>query len=751
MRKAIAVIMLIFIGINLVSCSNDANSLKESSFTYNVHDLLNNISTPEIERMMMNSNSELVLTALIAPAEESGEPLYKLKYQHLDSGGQILTEKEVQLFNSNKYSFDSIEYALDSQDNLYIISDFFNEEQCLRKLDVYDLTGNKIKEKEINLAEDERGHHDHDQHEHDEDLGHDECCEDHNIYNKAVVDKDGRIYILKNDYIEVFDENMNLITTIDDKKYILIDIDDKGNIVLTSAADKDDFSIELLVEKFGSMEGKATLSKKLNIFALPNAIQYWKNSIYLVDQDKMIKYDLDSGKEEGLFNYLDYVAMRSCNQINIDKNGIIYLCGVSYDEKPLLYNFSKTSDNINSGKKEIVIQTDVVEEHIKVAARKFETINKDISIKIIENFEVSKEEYEKSVAKDLMAGKGPDMLYGDWSYKNYADKDLLEDLDNYIDEANKGHYLENVMDAVKINNKQYLFPVSFDFYAMYANEKILNEKGIKIDDKNWTWEEFFSIAKELSKDTGGTKYYALRNDDAKYLTYHILQSNISNLLDLNRNSDYLISLLDNLKELNSPEISYSDESTEDFVISSEDANIMRNIAFVCSNAYSYGTIDLLFGDIFNEGYKMFLLPKAEKNNDIYGFLPRTCAINKNSPYKSEVWEFIKFISSEEFNNNIVPFDYFSSNKKYNQKMREFYKTGELAIGEGDKKVVANKVEPLVIEKTDEIISELNYNYFYNNDIVYTICDDVISFIDGKTSSKETANIIRNKIESYLKE
>lgn len=750
MRKAVAVIMLIFIFTNLMSCSNNEETLRESTLTYIVKDLSDFISNQTIEKIMTTSNNELVLTNLIGPIEESGQHLYKLKYYHTDSGRKVLTEKELPLLSLNEYSFDSVDCALDSQDNLYIIINYFNEQQCFKKLDVYDLRGNKVKEKHIVFSEDESSHLEHVHHVHDE------YCDHVNIFNKVAVDKYGHIYILKNDYIEVFNDDLNLIRTINDKDYILVDIDDNGDIILVSTENQSDLKVELLIEKFSSIEEKAIYSSKLNANMMPNAMHYYQNSIYLVNQKKITRYDLDSEKEEALFDYLDYIAMRSCSQINVDKNGAIYLGGMSYEDKPLLYRFEENSGQKKISKKEIIIQADAVEEHIKVAARKFEKINTDISIKIIENMGKSKEEYEKPIAVELLAGKGPDMLYGDWSYNNYVDKNLLEDLDKYINKENEELYVRNILDVVKINNKQYVFPVSFAFYAMYANEKILKEKGIEIDDNNWTWEDFFRITKEISDNTEGTKYYALRNGDISSVVYNFLQSNINYFLDTDGkiadfNNDYFISILERLKELNSPQVSHPDESTGNFSLALTDRNKMRDVAFVFSYEYSYAPQRFTLNEIFNEGYKMLLLPKSDKGDNLYGFMPRTCAINKNSPYKSEVWEFIKFISSEEINHGEIPLDIFSINKKNNEKLSNYYRTGEFTTPEGEKLVFDIKINPSIIDKTDEIISKLDYNYFYNNDLVYSIYDEVLSCIDGKTSSKEAAKIIQNKIELYLKE
>jgi len=75
---------------------------------------------------------------------------------------------------------------------------------------------------------------------------------------------------------------------------------------------------------------------------------------------------------------------------------------------------------------------------------------------------------------------------------------LVEPIDDYLTSDDKADIYPNLLDAVKLNGKTYAWPLWVPPVAMYLNLDIFQERGITPPGNNWTYEEFVTIAQQLT-------------------------------------------------------------------------------------------------------------------------------------------------------------------------------------------------------------------------------------------------------------
>ncbi len=101
-------------------------------------------------------------------------------------------------------------------------------------------------------------------------------------------------------------------------------------------------------------------------------------------------------------------------------------------------------------------------------------------------------------------GDMPDVF---WMHSNeavkYMSNDILLDLTDKINASEKlemDKFPQDLKDMYTYNGKTYAVPKDMDTIAMWYNKTMFDEAGIPYPTEDWTWDEFYEIAKKLTKD-----------------------------------------------------------------------------------------------------------------------------------------------------------------------------------------------------------------------------------------------------------
>jgi multiple sugar transport system substrate-binding protein len=141
----------------------------------------------------------------------------------------------------------------------------------------------------------------------------------------------------------------------------------------------------------------------------------------------------------------------------------------------------------------------------------------DYTMKVIEMYEKKNpnvkitaeyanwDDYWKKLAPMASASQLPDVIQMDTAYLfQYGKKDQLEDLTQYIKDGtiDSSAIDENAISGGMIADKLYGFTLGSNVLTVISNDDMLKEADIKMDDENWTWDDFEKIALDFQKATG---------------------------------------------------------------------------------------------------------------------------------------------------------------------------------------------------------------------------------------------------------
>ena len=134
----------------------------------------------------------------------------------------------------------------------------------------------------------------------------------------------------------------------------------------------------------------------------------------------------------------------------------------------------------------------------------FEAEHPNVKVKYTSG--IIKSDYSKWLSNRALSGDLPDvfMVMRD-DLSTFADIGMLDDLNDDIQsdttfDAKK--YYSTSYETGNIGGHQFALPYESVPTLMFVNQTFINENHITIP-KNWTWDDFYSICSQLTKDTDG--------------------------------------------------------------------------------------------------------------------------------------------------------------------------------------------------------------------------------------------------------
>ena len=109
-------------------------------------------------------------------------------------------------------------------------------------------------------------------------------------------------------------------------------------------------------------------------------------------------------------------------------------------------------------------------------------------------------------------GTLPDVF---WMHSNtvqmYMDYDLLLDLTDYVakdDAIDLNNYYQGIVDLYTrdSDNKVFALPKDHDTIALLYNKAIFDQYGVEYPNDNWTWEDMYEAAKQITEKSEGSVY-----------------------------------------------------------------------------------------------------------------------------------------------------------------------------------------------------------------------------------------------------
>ena len=397
-------------------------------------------------------------------------------------------------------------------------------------------------------------------------------------------------------------------------------------------------------------------------------------------------------------------------------------------------------------------------------------------------------DYISKINTALMSGGGADLFAMDiLPFYKYAENGQLEDLQKYMDldtEFNMDNYRKNIIEALKYNGGQYIFPLDYSFNYYEYDESLFDEDGInKLQaSESFSNEQLVEIAAGLFEadpaephEMFGMKGY-MNTSLGTSMFNELFLENYSGFIDIqNRKASFtdgaFSQLLDTIK----------DWEDKGYILPSDSAEVsLDDFTASTDNQYYYklkDNIELLLRYLRKEGWKLSLptagIKPSTDNNDIIAGMQAVAngsarfsysqayGMNANSKNKRLAWEFIKFMSSQEIQETLQLYPGSLTGLPINNEARLSKAKdgiiGELFIQSGEssanKELTEAQQEALdEYVKTVESFSDMLNTYpIMDTTIDSVINSEVKQFFDGKKSSEDTAKAIQSKAELYLNE
>ncbi|ASR48255.1 sugar ABC transporter substrate-binding protein [Paenibacillus kribbensis] len=125
------------------------------------------------------------------------------------------------------------------------------------------------------------------------------------------------------------------------------------------------------------------------------------------------------------------------------------------------------------------------------------------NVKIVEEY-ANWDDYWKRLAPMAAASQLPDVIQMDRAYLfQYGEKGRLDDLTPYLKNGtiDTRSIDENAISGGRIAGKLYGFTLGSNVLSVITNDNLLKEAGIKIEDENWTWNDFEKAAIKVKNAT----------------------------------------------------------------------------------------------------------------------------------------------------------------------------------------------------------------------------------------------------------
>lgn len=392
------------------------------------------------------------------------------------------------------------------------------------------------------------------------------------------------------------------------------------------------------------------------------------------------------------------------------------------------------------------------------------------------------------MSTEIMTGKGPDLFSIEqllpfekmFDNNSFCDITQLAESDKSNSKLNLSEYNQNIFNACKYKDKQYILPIFYGMRCLTAEEKVLEK--FNMSTKQGERLCYDTLDKKLNgylSNQQNTAFLFGDSDDFFMGSKELFYQLIYDFVDFENGKTYFdtpqfkagvdtLCNLVNLQKNVSPE-----KSLENYIF---------DTYFLSKNFFGLAQRNYLYPTVVYNGF-------SKNEDDITGFLQMGIAVNANSSHKDKVLEFIKYalcdriqerftgdadgyysntsfpVRNETFENEI------NAIKEFNIAMLDSpdeeidnNDTSESVLEENNDSSIEGKTKSSVIDATDtelmktyiNMVRSINkcdiYTYvassYYCYKVIQPICSD---YFGGKITKEQLISKLTSATKIYLSE
>lgn len=559
-----------------------------------------------------------------------------------------------------------------------------------------------------------------------------------------TADADGNIYLLNSFYHVCVWNNIGEFQFVLRSDFMTSGIAGINDTVYTYSSDTEKRflqKIDIAKQKWEVIKGKE----------VPNAAGFngcilgedENGEFFINTGNSLVAYDLKKESYEEVLVWTNY-GMVAENILAWKKVGEDFYCITEDESSVKLIILSPAKEGEVKEKQVVTISEGDIDMVKKIS--EFNQTNDKYTIQLVES-EGNQQDLE------LVAGKGTDIICMPYEeqYWKYADKGLLENLYPYFEkdeETGKEDYLPNILSAYERNGKLCGITTDFNIFTIampteYAGDEI----GV-------TTEEFIKIVDNLPENKKLFPFFS----DKEMIFSPLLRYSYQQFIDFenytcNFDGEEFITWINfiNSIEVDEPIEDISKITLEDYVLKMGLVSGFSDYQY--DKEYFKGEEVTFLGFPGHADCGSYIMPSA------------AVGINSQSENKEGAWEFIKFLLSEERQDDILehpsqlprfPVRKSSLEKGFVKAMEPEYETDE----NGNQVEISKRMyEDIALyaateedmKKMRELITSVNILSIGASPIEEIIMEEVPAFYEGDKSAEEVAAVIQNRVETYLNE
>lgn len=580
-----------------------------------------------------------------------------------------------------------------------------------------------------------------------------------------AIDNEDNIYLSDgNNNIYVLNKDGNKICTISAENWVENLFATKEGKVYMRTWGNDGMVVKP-VDVQNKTLGEDIVSENLNKNGNSYNQMYYKGlekGVLVSDSSGVFIYDFETDVREDLFSWLDAdINSDDVSEAGQLPDGRIWTILRDYSEEETQYSLvylTKTPASEVPQKEEILFGTMWLNQSVRKSIIDF---NKSSAKYRISVKEYSTDDYMSGLTQfnnDITSGNGPDIIdISNIDYKQYVSKGVFENLYPYMekDGVNKADYLENVLKAYEVDGKLYGIVPQFYITTTIAKASKVGEVP------GWTLSEMLDFVE--NSEAENIFQYAGRES----IFYYCIYNNIDEFIDWETgecrfNGDDFIRVLEFANKF-PEEIDYNNDEGISSQLRSDKILLMQTSI---SSVQEYQMMNGLFGEKTTYiGY-----PNSEKKGNLIQPINGSVAINAKSKNKDGAWEFIKTLISDDYQNSLVsehgsswgfPLKISALDKQFEKDMTPEYYEDEngnqveqmkTSWGYDDFNMDIYAATQEEVDAVKEIIfSAERTSSSINEELTNIITEETGAFFKGQKTAKDTADIIQNRIQIYVKE
>ena len=491
-----------------------------------------------------------------------------------------------------------------------------------------------------------------------------------------------------------------------------------------------------------------------------------------------IDSDLIYNTSEGVFTYNagDEESVKKMDYINSDVN-ITYMRGfIELDSQSFLGLYEENYSNELKGgiftyvdpkdipdKAVIVLGGNYVDNDLRQRAIEYNR-DSDVYRIVIRDYQSynSYDDYNASITKlnnDIITGDMPDILVtSGLPVENYIAKGLIADVSKLIkqdEELSQVEFIQNVFDAYSVKGKLYYVVPNFSVSTVVVKSSLVGDRT------GWTMEDMQNVLAELGDET--QPFTEVTRDGFMSMAMSYCGNEFVDVSTgkCSFNSDNFIAMMEFAKtlpeEMNWDEI-YGDGSYWENYDSQwrENRTLMNQLYIGNFTNLNYQLNGYMGEPVSFVGFPM------EDGKGSYISAMDSFALSARSANLDGAWDFVRYYLTDEYQEELsygLPVNKRVFMEKSLEAMKKRTYTDENGNEvEYDETFWMNGEEiplpPLSQEQVNQVVEfvmSVDKAYYYNENVLNIINEEMGAFYTGQKSAQDVANVIQSRVQLYVDE